>query len=315
MLMSAFIDAVRVQAMDIAVVSVLSVTIYTFSCRFGQSSLTSLNSLEHVLCNLVKGNTVSSKKGNRIRHCEKASSNNNRENSESNIMEPKPTENIYKTNESDHSRTGAEELVEEQCHIFECEHCGKNLTSRDNMICHLRIHTGECPFTCHVCGRCFRTRSGLSRHLKDVHEHVKNFKCEICFRKFANRRTLDDHRRTHTGERPFVCDLCGKSFKTKAALYSHKLIHTGVFAFRCSFCNVGFYCQSKLVLHMLIHTGEKPHMCDICGKGFRLRHILARHKLIHSDLMPFSCNECGHRFRQERYLRRHMKVAHGKLKV
>jgi uncharacterized Zn-finger protein len=306
--------------MDIAVVCQLSVTIYTFSCRFGQSSLASLNSLEHVFCSVVKGKGISSKEGNRPKLCEKAFSDSSTECNKSHIMETKPTENIYEsvkgeTNENDCSRTHAEELVDNQSHTFECEHCGKILTSRDNMRSHLRIHTGECPFTCHVCGKCFRTRSGLNRHLKDVHEHVKNFKCEICLRKFANRRTLDDHHRTHTGERPFVCDLCGKSFKTKAALYSHKLIHTGMFAFRCSFCNVGFYCQSKLVLHMLIHTGEKPHMCDTCGKGFRLRHILARHKLVHSDMMPFSCNECGHRFRQERYLRRHAKVTHGRLKM
>jgi KRAB domain-containing zinc finger protein len=307
---------------DIVVVQLLSVTIYTFSCRFGQSSLAALNSLEHVFCtvSLVKGKAISAKKGDRTNYCEETSSSNSTGCSESHIMEKRATENTYNNlqmemSESDHSKTVAKELVVEQRQIFECEHCGKNLTSRENMRSHLRIHTGECPFTCHVCGKCFRTRSGLNRHLKDVHEHVKNFKCEMCSRKFANQRTLDDHRRIHTGERPFICDLCGKSFKTKAALYSHKLIHTGVFAFKCSFCNVGFYCQSKFVLHMLIHTGEKPHICDTCGKGFRMRHILARHKLVHSDMMPFSCTECGHKFRQERYLRRHMKVTHGKLKI
>ncbi|XP_068082245.1 zinc finger protein 155 isoform X3 [Anabrus simplex] len=196
--------------------------------------------------------------------------------------------------------------------VYECEYCGKKLTTRENMKTHWRIHTGECPYTCHVCGKCFRVPSGIKRHLREVHDRVKDQCCELCGRRFANKRTLEDHMRTHTGERPFLCDSCDKTFKTKASLYIHKKSHTDVFPFKCACCERKFRVQSKLTLHLLQHTGEKPHKCDICGKGFRVKYELGKHKLVHSTSKPFSCTICGHRFRQERYLRNHKKNTHDK---
>lgn len=198
---------------------------------------------------------------------------------------------------------------------FHCIECGKNFSLKDSYFRHMRIHTGEKPFTCHICGKQFRDSGGLARHLKDVHARIKKFSCDLCGRSFASKATTEDHRRIHTGERPYICDSCGKSFKSKASLYIHSKIHTNSFPHKCSYCEKHFRRRQELLAHVTTHTGEKPHACDVCGKCFRVRGELLRHKLIHSADKPYVCTECGLTFRQKRYLKNHEKSRHARREI
>ncbi|KAK2576436.1 hypothetical protein KPH14_005769 [Odynerus spinipes] len=193
---------------------------------------------------------------------------------------------------------------------YQCIECGKCFKLKDSYLRHMRIHKGERPFTCHICGKQFRDSGGLSRHLKDVHAKVKNFTCDICGKSFASKATRDDHRRTHTGERPYICDSCGKTFKSKASLYIHSKLHTNEFPHPCTYCNKKFRRRQEMLAHVTTHTGEKNYGCDICSKRFRVKSELVRHKLVHSETKPFVCVKCGLAFRQKRYLNNHIKSRH-----
>ncbi|KAL6444825.1 hypothetical protein ACFW04_002099 [Cataglyphis niger] len=193
---------------------------------------------------------------------------------------------------------------------FLCAECGKCFRLKDSYLRHMRIHKDERPFTCHVCGKQFRDSGGLTRHLKDVHAKLKNFMCDLCGKSFASKATREDHRRTHTGERPYVCDSCGKTFKSKASLYIHSKLHTNEFPHVCSYCSKRFRRRQEVLAHITTHTGEKNHVCDVCAKKFRVKSELARHKLIHSESKPFVCIKCGLAFRQKRYLNNHIKSRH-----
>ncbi|KAL0110588.1 hypothetical protein PUN28_013880 [Cardiocondyla obscurior] len=192
-----------------------------------------------------------------------------------------------------------------------CKCCNKKFRSRKSCWAHVRMHSGEKSYTCHVCGKQFVQGGSLYYHLKHVHDGVKNHTCDICGRSFAMKTAMEDHRRIHTGERPYVCHTCGKTFKAKASLYIHSKTHTNEFPHKCTYCTKKFRWKQQLLSHLTVHTGEKNHMCDVCGKGFGVKNNLTRHKRVHSQEKPYTCQQCGSSFGQKRYLKSHERLKLG----
>ncbi|XP_014256864.1 zinc finger protein 367-like [Cimex lectularius] len=61
-------------------------------------------------------------------------------------------------------------------------------------------------------------------------------RCEVCSRVFPRDKSLQAHRRVHTGERPYSCDFpgCMRKFKQSGQLKTHQRLHTGERPFLCS---------------------------------------------------------------------------------
>ncbi|XP_045541303.1 zinc finger protein OZF-like [Papilio machaon] len=110
-----------------------------------------------------------------------------------------------------------------------CPDCGKTFSRKIYMKNHYKlVHMKESKHYCEICNKYFISGYSLRTHRKSVHERKyppKNKICDICGKGFNTNRILNNHKRTHTGEKPFQCSYCPSAFAQKTAKIYHEKKH------------------------------------------------------------------------------------------
>ncbi|KAJ0032856.1 hypothetical protein NQD34_002937 [Periophthalmus magnuspinnatus] len=81
--------------------------------------------------------------------------------------------------------------------VHVCVFCEKRFSTNQSLQIHIRVNTGEKPYSCPVCGKCFTQKAHLKTHIR-THTKERPYRCSICFKSFMHKVSLNLHmEKTH----------------------------------------------------------------------------------------------------------------------
>ena len=167
------------------------------------------------------------------------------------------------------------------------------------------------------CEYALANEGALRKHVRKVHEKIRDSKCETCGRLFYSDKDMRSHYKIrHVTEKNFACDQCVSRFVTNGKLLKHiKVVHLKERKHRCDICKKAFSVKDSLNQHMKIHNGEERiHTipCEVCGLKIKNRLSLVNDHIHHEhpsqdDLNSIiaKCNSCDKEFSESVTLNDH----------
>ena len=159
---------------------------------------------------------------------------------------------------------------------YDCESCGKKFRHKGNMQRHVNTIHRKCEeFSCHLCDYKTIHKHFLNNHVKRVHQRVKRFHCDQCDYKSYDSANLERHcKMVHLQIKSrFACELCDYKTFLAANLNRHvKAVHLRIKAYSCHLCDHKAATSQTLAIHMNNKHNVDPvtHECVHCGKSSKL---------------------------------------------
>ncbi|PRD24304.1 UNVERIFIED_CONTAM: zinc finger protein [Trichonephila clavipes] len=212
-----------------------------------------------------------------------------------------------------------------QLRLYDCEICKKSFKQKVHLQDHMRSHTLEKPFKCHLCPQAFNRKSSAKQFFHSSSTSLKKYFCEVCFYSTNDGSNLRRHQRIHTKQLPYVCSICKKAFSRHDTVSKY---WSGIYLMKQFFFNKTFKCLHVSVLMSIVTSffmkifiiisvfgnEEAPKFkfaCDKCRFSTNDSSSLKFHYRIHYHLRKFICHYCQKSFSQKYNLNTHMRVHTG----
>lgn len=192
-------------------------------------------------------------------------------------------------------------------------------------------------FICDLCGGSFSFKSGLCRHVRNVHRSknsknnqinselmsTKNLNdqvkssdssLEFCpqknhhhFMKDLSDSDIKRKLKANAGKKhdviKFPCDICSESFVTQKLLKRHAKSHI----FSCEVCKVSFAGKKELDRHRIESNHNPTYACSVCSSIFDTEKQVIKHMRLHTGDSLIECEFCLKIFNQKHHLVNHLR--------
>lgn len=162
------------------------------------------------------------------------------------------------------------------------------------------------------------------------HNIVGKLKCLHCGKLFMKNFDLQQHVRSHTGERPYQCIVCGRTFAQKSNVKKHMSTHKvwpkrlrtlcyesaqppkgdeengggaaelsdASQTYSCQYCPSVFGTFFQLKSHRKQHTQQKVYKCiqKECDETFQELDTFLQHLNVHANEAQYRCHICNKEF-------------------
>ena len=109
-----------------------------------------------------------------------------------------------------------------------------------------------------------------------IHNGEKPYECDVCKKRFSEKRRLKSHESTHTLKKPYECYICNRKFTNQTCFLKHTTTHTG---------RGDQFCKCELLDKKLKNTNDE------CMKQYSDHYSLKQHKLKDHGIL-YKCDFC-----------------------